>query len=260
MSFILDALKKSEERRQQEEPTSSGKQVLHLGTSGTRRWPLWVVLALLPTALLAGWWLGRSPQAVSPPPTNQSVQTEPRHEAAMPVQPTTAARPATLVTPAVVPTQTQPKVSVVAHPAQPSSEGMTSAGDPQQVTTDLVAPVPVPVQAPIPTATEIREPARSAAKPEKLQGATSIPPAAPDARRLPVYADLPRDLRDRMPHLDISLHFYSENPTRRMARINGRLLHEGENVETDLVVHEITPTATVLDYQGLLFELGGPGG
>jgi general secretion pathway protein B len=77
---------------------------------------------------------------------------------------------------------------------------------------------------------------------------------------LPVYADLSRELRRRLPDLTISLHFFSANPARRMVRINNRLLYEGEAVTDGLVVHEITPTSTVFDYQGLLFEIRGPGG
>jgi len=58
MSFILDALKKSEERRRLLEETRKPRQkILDLTWPGTRRWPAWLLLTLLLAALAFGWWL-----------------------------------------------------------------------------------------------------------------------------------------------------------------------------------------------------------
>jgi len=242
MSFILDALKKSEERRQQETPAVVGKQVVHLGAKKARHWPLWIVLILLPTALLIGWWLGQSPQAPAPGPRAQAESVSQKVTPAQPaneVATTTPQQPLRQATaPQPVKPQPQPEVTVVRE--QPQQREVTAA------------PVPLPAapQAPTESQAEGHQMAL-AGKPT----AALVQTEEPKETSLPSYMELPRELRNRMPRLKISLSFYSENPTRRMARINGRLLHEGEEVETGLTIHEITPTATVLDYQGLLFEL-----
>ena len=243
MSFILDALKKSEESRQQETPAVIGKQVVHLGARKARRWPLWVVLALLPTALLFGWWLGQSPQAPATSPTVQTDSASKTAQATIAVAATAQQQTTRQTTPPqVVTPEPEPEVTVIRE--QQKNEA---------------AAAPIPVSAPLQARQGPVEQERPRALPEE-QSVASASTEEREESALPGYMELPRELRNRMPRLDISLHFYSENPTRRMARINGRLLHEGEEIDAGLAVHEITPKATVIDYQGLLFELVGPRG
>jgi general secretion pathway protein B len=74
------------------------------------------------------------------------------------------------------------------------------------------------------------------------------------------YLDLPFLMKQQMPQLKISLHYYSSNPARRIVRINGNILHENDSIEDGLTVEEIKPTTAVLLYDGVLFELNAPGG
>ncbi len=247
MSFILEAIKKSEERRQKEDPIGSRKRILNLGESSQRRWPFWLLLALLPAALLAGWWLGRSPQPSLQAATKQTT----------PIRQTTETQMA-------IRSAVQTKENQAVPDIFSRQTGLTEATAGKDKTTpakvektqkktvsqgSLSAP---PMQAPVP-----RQP---------LERATiSQQPAVPAAQKPkglepPTYEELPWTIQERLPRLNISLHFFSTTPTRRIVRINGRLLHEGESISEDLSIHEITDTATILRYQGQLFRIEGPGG
>ena len=73
----------------------------------------------------------------------------------------------------------------------------------------------------------------------------------------PHYEDLSVGVRVRMPLLVMSMHFYTEIPDKRLTRINNKLYHEGDWISDDLQIIEITPSGVVLDFAGLTFELLG---
>lgn len=229
MSFILDALKKSEESRQQETIAGTKKRVLALGPSGQSRWPLWLLMLLLPAALAAGWWAGQTPHSPTPVATEQVERAGAAASAAN--QPV---RPEAVIGQTASPTAVAREVLPVV-PISERDDGPTKP---------TVAAAPVPVQS-----AAVKAPTPAPAKPE-----TVTEPS------LPAYADLSRELRERLPDLAISLHFFSTEPARRMIRINNRLLRQGETVAEGLIVHEITPSTTVFDFHGMLFEIKGPGG
>ena len=72
---------------------------------------------------------------------------------------------------------------------------------------------------------------------------------------LPLYSDLSMGLRERMPHLDMSMHFYTPVSERRLVRINNRLLREGDWVSGEVEIVEITPTGVILNFLGKDFKL-----
>ena len=74
------------------------------------------------------------------------------------------------------------------------------------------------------------------------------------------YLELPFSIKQKLPPMQISLHFYNSNPARRIVRINGKILHENDSIEDGLVVQKIKSTTAVFNYNGYLFELNAPGG
>jgi general secretion pathway protein B len=245
MSFILDALKKSEENRRQEAAPGTKKRILIMGGAGQRRWPVWLLIGLLPVALLAGWWLGRAPLTSVQPDTRSLEQPQaasgqrpaPGAQGSVAVVPQASAPAATASQAAPAEGQPPPAQNLPAQPAPPE--------------TPAIAPAPVPIQPvpPVPAQNRRAEPAQPAAQ------------AAGPAREetLPSYDELSPAMRSRLPELEISLHFYSADPARRMVRINGALLHEGSEVADGLTIYEITPRSTIFDFLGLLFAIPGPG-
>jgi general secretion pathway protein B len=70
-----------------------------------------------------------------------------------------------------------------------------------------------------------------------------------------LYQDLSKGLRDRMPPMSMSMHFYNKSPERRLVRINDRLLHEGDWADRDLQLVEITVSGATLEFLGKSFEM-----
>jgi len=68
--------------------------------------------------------------------------------------------------------------------------------------------------------------------------------------------ELPFDVRQHIPALEFSAHVYSSNPLQRSIVINGRFMEEGDRLAAELFLSEITPDGAIFDFQGQLFHQG----
>jgi general secretion pathway protein B len=240
MSFILDALKKSEaERRQGEIPRLQNDP---FSPAPRRRpvWPFLLVLALLLNGVVVGWWLfAREEQhetiavaAGGPERVVASGQTA----SAEPVA--TKAEPAT-----------SPGVS--AAPALPQEP---------EVVTVVIEETPVkpvaPTASPAPARTaEKKTPIRRTDLPPAAPARSKVAVAAPAAKSFPPVSELPDNVRSGLPRLDLQLHFFTPDPERRLVRLNGLNLREGGNSGEGLSVVEITQDGVKLSFGGNRFFL-----
>jgi general secretion pathway protein B len=219
MSFILDALKKSEERRRlHEEAHQSRQKFLDLSWSGQRHWPAWLLLAVLLIALAGGWWLRGA--AVQPAAESQS---------AVPAAP-----------PHTVPAAAGNATPPAREPYRPAPFAPVPAGSLGAAAGPVNGTVMPPAERAVPVAVR-----------------ASL--NAPAARPRPVASGVPAALRERMSSLTMSLHFYTEEPARRMVRIDNRIVREGQTVSDQLVLEEITPTGAIFSFAGARFAVPGPG-
>lgn len=67
--------------------------------------------------------------------------------------------------------------------------------------------------------------------------------------------ELPQSVRRDLPDITISGHIYSDNPTSRVVNINSRIIREGEFAAENLKVTEITESGVIFSYQGLRFRM-----
>jgi general secretion pathway protein B len=67
--------------------------------------------------------------------------------------------------------------------------------------------------------------------------------------------ELPSEIKNSLPDLKMSAHFYSTDQQARFARVNDKILHEGETLSEDLKVEEINPGGTVFRYKGYRFQI-----
>jgi general secretion pathway protein B len=235
MSYILDALRKSDQlRRRGAAPT------LLLGetTATVPKRPAALVYGLLGLVLLiAGFAIGwmhpwqRQPLASAPP---ESAVKPPGPGGRSPAL---AARPA--VTP-------EPQAQKTA-PAAPTASAPEKA---HAATGVKKARKHTPRKA-------VAEESSKAA--EKLTGhASKATGGAASAAPAPlmVMNELPLAIQQEMPPLTISVHAYSPNPADRLVDINGRLLHEGDEVAPGLTLERITPNGMILSYKGYTFLRG----
>ena len=224
MSFILDALKKSEERRRQHEEAHQPRQkLLDLSWSGSRRGPVWLLLVVLLGALAGGWWLRGA--SLQPPPES------------LPVAPAAPPRPVAAAVGSETPPALEPYRPAPFAPVPVGSLGETASPVSGKTPVTAERAVPVAVRAPV-----------------SAPGGKS-----PEARPRPVASGIPAALRGRMSSLTMSLHFYTEEPARRMVRIDNRIVREGQVVADQLVLEEITPSGAIFSFAGERFAVPGPG-
>ena len=258
MSFILEALKKSEQQRQQQNPPSKKvhKRILSLqaSPSGRRLFP-WLVFGLLSLIVFSGWWYYTQTDA---------SQTSPSEE----IQSTNSAHTQKVATP---PTATNIPTPEILQPEIAKTAPQTESAAPQPAIT--VEPAPVPRSLGSPTTTQsaplsgrifstadrkiqtIEAPVETVviAQPEPQE--ISNESFNPDSTRLPLYSDLSNELRNRIAPVNMSMHFYNKDPNRSLVRINDRLLREGDWVSRELELVEITPAGVILGFKGKIFEL-----
>ncbi|MEJ2519321.1 MAG: general secretion pathway protein GspB [Desulfuromonadales bacterium] len=271
MSFILDALKKSEQQRQegQKGPRPVRKKTLAFGETRRARWPFrFLIVVLLLVGFGAGWlWLASQEAPIVVDVTPTSTPTE-DSIAPMAAKQAVEAAPKTLSTPAAE----APEIAVSDEVA-PKTASVPATEAPELTVPVEAAPVPRPFTKTVKQAPAAANRASTALQEQQTivtersddgTAETSPAPTVEPSKRpeplndMPRYSDLSRELRSRLPELAMSMHFYTDNPARRLVRINGRLLHQGENLNQDLEVVEITPEGAVLETLGLSFLLVNP--
>lgn len=75
-------------------------------------------------------------------------------------------------------------------------------------------------------------------------------------REIIEFYDLPESIKKQFPAIIISAHVYSSNPLQRSIVINNKFLEEGEHVIDGLILHEITADGAIFDYQDTRFHYG----
>jgi general secretion pathway protein B len=222
MSYILEALKKLEQKRRREEGTLLLSD--HHAEAVSRRQPLWIYLLVFALVLNAGlllWWL------------------RPWHRVE-------AKKGVDVI-------QARATVKEDA-PRGPFSQARESGAD------KAVSQSPAPENPQKPAADEIPDRPAVPQPPRSTTGGQSPAPAAPEVRaaappQRPVdVSQIPLALKQGLPDLTISGHFFDTNPSARIVIIGGRTLHEGQLLAPGLRLEKITREGVILSYQGTRFR------
>lgn len=238
MSYILDALKKSEAERKKAQP--KGRARLALADEAQARPPYgaWAGIGFaLAALLLAGAYLLGQRQAPAPPVAKPAPQA--------PAQPAPEPQ-ATVVTAAV---EAEP-----ARPAQPASAAPETGSAARPLAEPAVA---APGAASEPRLEARPAPPAKAPRAEAPEAPQAEAPAEPPApqRSILRFADLPSRLQAKVPDLKVSSHLYSSDPGDRMATINGTPRREGADLGGGLKLVEVTASGVLLEIEGRLFAL-----
>lgn len=84
-------------------------------------------------------------------------------------------------------------------------------------------------------------------------------PASDDTRsntKIVGMKELPLSVRQRLPDLSISGHFYDSRPSARVMTVCGKILHEGDAPAPGVILEHITPEGAVFSYDGYRFREG----
>ena len=77
-----------------------------------------------------------------------------------------------------------------------------------------------------------------------------------DNKTIIEFYELPDSIKQQLPAIIISAHVYSSNPLQRSIVINNNFLEEGEYVLDDLVLYEITSDGAIFSYHDTFFHHG----
>ncbi|HEV8017614.1 MAG TPA: general secretion pathway protein GspB [Steroidobacteraceae bacterium] len=256
MSFILDALKKSESARQRQ----SGPALFEVKVAPPRtRLPLWAIAiaALLVVNLGIVMWMlmrhsARAASSDAATPAGASVAIGALTSPAQPL-----AVPAAVVVPSGAP----------APGGAPMAAGAAAAGVPAASAAATVTPAPA-ATAVTPQATPAGAAANVAAGAADAPTAEDYAPAAEPgspapgshvrrgtAAGVPLYQEAAASPGTQIPELRLDLHVYAAQPQDRFVMINMHKLHEGESLPEGVHVDSITPDGAVLSYRGSRFLL-----
>jgi len=220
MSYILEALKKSDKKRQRETSVSplhkihTTPPVLRQKEPGRTIW-IWlpVILILLPAGLTTWYFLEKDQQA----PTAEKPHTEETRPLKLQVQPEV--------------TVTQPIPEL-----RPAVKKKVYIADTETPTPPRVVLEPKPL-----TAVDI------AAQPfeEYLQ----------TDDKTPYLEELSSSFQETVPQFRFAGHVFSPQPQQRMVMINNRIVREGEIIEKGFILDEITPDGVILRHDTERFQL-----
>lgn len=235
MSFILDALKKSEtDRQRQTAPALFEVKV----AAPRRRFPVWAiaVAGLLGINLLVVVWL-----VLRQPATPGETLTRIAENQGTPVAP-----PGMVTVPAnstYIPANAAPNVTV-----GPNSH---DAG--------VVAPSPAPplAEEPLLSSSEPSVPPDYDARdyvPAITPAQANATAAARRAGDVPTFDEVLAQ-GTQLPELRLDLHVYDADPAKRFVFLNMRKLREGESLPDGVRLDSITQTGASLSYRGTRFSL-----
>lgn len=231
MSYILDALKKSEEERELVRMLRTTGTTPGFFSAGRRRlWPAMLgLLVLVLGGFVALRYLGPPAPVVqrTVPDLSQPAMAVPMAAPAGTPERVTPETPAPTPEPAARELAPKPPVDDLA--AQTRVARVTPA-----------AAEPKPVVAP-------KQPPRQSA------------PAKPeDPGAVLFLRQMPEDFQRRLPGLAVNIHLYSANESENLVYINDRQYRRGEEITPGVRLEQIVPEGVVLSYEGKRFKVPRP--
>ena len=79
---------------------------------------------------------------------------------------------------------------------------------------------------------------------------------APDTNKIYTISELPLSLQQSLPAFTISAFLYSDDPGARMVRVNGKMMREGDALAEGLKLNEIRQNELIFGYQNYRVRLG----
>lgn len=268
MSFILDALRKSESERQRDAGAVLARVPIAAARPIVPIW-VWVALAVLTTAVVilgGGWWqsmrgggtglganvTGAGAGAETAAAVRSPGEAPSRDDGSRAGALRSSDDPGGATAPA---RGTQPREGVTAADGA-APAGVTPSPGPglAATTAPAIAVEPGPQSQPFTAppspealASNRQTPAEAAARPAPARGGTARGP-------VPTMADLAASGL-ALPELTLEFHVYHDNPAYRFVFINGGRYAEGQRLKDGPTVVEIRPVGVVLNQAGRDFLL-----
>ena len=227
MSYILEALKKSDQQRQRGATPTLQVAQLTVAAPKRRLFVYYGLLAivLLVTGIMIGWLRPWQPEQPSPAPALPG--TEP------------IAAPAPLTAPPEMPSKTTQEFPP--PDLTQAGQAVPAAGAMMPNNPALNSAMTPSAAAPIPD--------KTMPKPASLAGNAQEQKAV-------ALEELPAQIQREIPAMTVQLHSYSGKPGERLVYINSNRLREGDPVMPGLMLEQITPDGMIFSYKGYRFKRG----
>ena len=225
MSYILEALKKSEAERRQGKTPDLGQQVqmIYRPKKKPVSAVIWVVLALIINAgvLAYVFWPSRQlPEPVTAPAATDEPSSVASSSSSVPT-----------TQPKVVPEPTPVSQVPVAPVETPQAVAESGVNEPRFEQPTIIVP--------------------SQPQPQSVLAPVQSRPQG----RVPHLVELPLSFQKSVPDLTFNSHIYSSDPSASRVMINNRYLRAGQGLGS-LVVENITEDGVVLSKNGQRFRVG----
>jgi general secretion pathway protein B len=248
MSFILDALKKSESDRQRQSGPALYEVKVATPRSQLPYWAIGLLVLLGVNLVIVAWALLRRPS---------QPQAQAAHTAV-----TAAPMPAA---PAAAPASFAPPAGSASPPTAPPSAPSNNAQVPAAPAPTQEGGVPGSTgSAALAASRAVQEgTAESGTSPDDYAPAaepTQAPGFGFHVRRgtgdgVPLYSQVATAPGSGVPELRLDLHAYAPKPADRFVLINMKRLHEGDSLPEGVKVEAITPDGVILSHKGSRFLL-----
>ena len=251
MSYILDALKKSEEeRRRGTVPDLLAVQYTQVQEQKKRHW--WSYLLLVALALNAGvflWWI--SPWQASKPnvtPYSTTKQNPVPEKAVISEEQNHQDKPLPVQIGSPVKTPSDKKVGE-------REDRSVQTATPEQKQSSHTATTTSEIQESRATTPSlpIQTPAASPAPPETKSSAHST---STEGSMIYTLHELPSSIQQGLPAFSITAHIYTGDPASGMVKVNGQLMREGQELSPGLRLEEIVSDGVIFRYQNYRFRVG----
>lgn len=244
MSYILEALKKSEQERDRERGALPDIKSVHAPTAvlqeeKRRWWPL-VLILLLVIAGAAGTFVYLSYFKTQTVTTEQELATS-----AGTGDQTTPEKSQGSKSQAKTTTSDRPKSTSKSEPQKKSA-----AVEEQKQPSVVFSKQPLQHDDVIGNVDEQQKRA-AASQAKQLQESAE----SESSVEVIAISDIPDNVRKNIPGIAFEGHVYSSVPERRSIMINGHKRREGDTIGEDLTVREITPVGAEFEFQGYRFRL-----
>ena len=261
MSYILDALKKSEKERQKgtvPDPLEIHDYIAHETRKRRLVWAYVLSVVVILNIGLLFYWI--NPWQTKKASTSGVSSDERSAALNAPVppasgQPKNDGREAVIAEKEKEPKSKQPPA--VKTPERVLFAGKGETGQASGFPAAKIKQNPVPAveakQSPV-TAASDQQVIQAAPVPSEQKRESQSP--APDSKKIYNVSELPLSLQQSLPAFTISAFLYSDDQAARMVRVNGKMLREGDVLSDSLKLHEIRQNELIFGYQNYRFRLG----
>lgn len=268
MSFILDAIAKSEQERQQQE--LPGVQVLALPAGEVRKprrvLPFFIVGALILNAVLLAIWLQSDETLFESFSPTQIENIDRVNEQGIASDNATLTEPA--ISAEITGNVTTPEISSEIDTGVSINEPLTgqqstTAASTSEAVLSLVgghektSPTTTDGDIIAPNMNESEASSNKTYSGQHDEPEQDLQDIAAMRRKVSRLIDLPSTVRHDLPTMVFSGHLYSSNPDSSFVFVNGgRAVRKGQKIANELFLYEITPTGVIVEFRGYLIEVG----